>query len=100
MSWRARSRLRAVDAAQRFSVRSFDDGVVVFDRLSGDTHALDPTHSQVFAGSHEGLDDRMLGERLLARHPQLDAAQLREMLARVRDELALLGLLDSATGSP
>lgn len=34
---------------ERFAIHDWDDGCVVFDRLSGDTHALDPLAAELLA---------------------------------------------------
>ena len=47
-----------MDSAHWFSIRRWPDGVVVFNRMTGDTHALDPITYAAFEATQRGDNDR------------------------------------------
>lgn len=76
----------------RFLIRAWPDGCVVFDRLSGDTHALDPLTARVFVFSIEaGVAELPHGIR--QHFPALTENECEEAVTRARSCLADLGLL-------
>lgn len=75
-----------LDARSAWHLRSWDEGAVAWNAVSGDTHAMDPLTAEVLTASRlRGISDDALPEHLAQRL----ALPLDETLRR-----AILGALD------
>jgi PqqD family protein of HPr-rel-A system len=85
----------ATSADSRFAIRSWDDGVVVFDRMLGATHALDRLTGRVFCACLEGREtsDADLLETIRSLLPDGAESELLMAIEQARTRLATAGLL-------
>jgi PqqD family protein of HPr-rel-A system len=79
----------------RFQRVRWDDGEVVFDRLTGDTHALNALTAVVFDAlqAREDLSNAALAIRALGCNGDKDAAALEESVRASRKQLVDAGLV-------
>jgi len=80
----------------RYLVHEWRDGCVVFDRATGDTHALDVIAGEVFRASLEGQAALDLVENIVrSTFPDIATPELDARLRAARERLAQAGLFDS-----
>ena len=85
-------------ASGRFAHRLWPDGAALFDRNTGDTHALDPFSFAVLeAAGTAGLDMDALAAMLHASFPDLPDDDLRVEISRIVADMAELGILPKST---
>lgn len=82
-------------AASPFALRHWEDGVVVFERKLGATHALDVVTGQVFCGSLAALEpsDADLLQSVRSLRPDAAEADLVASVVQARSRLVAAGLL-------
>jgi len=79
-----------LDFPERFSVAEWRDGVSVFDRLTGDTHALDWASYDLFLLSSQHSVDDCFDAKMVACLKQRMSGSNEEFLVFGRDLLAKL----------
>lgn len=80
--------------SNRFLVRQWLDGSVIFDRQFGDTHALDPAAAAVFSCSECGERDRtILIEKISSFYPEANALEMATKVEGLLEHLDRLGLV-------
>lgn len=78
----------------RFLIKHWADGSVVFDRQFGDTHAIDPAASSIFISLQNGERDRAgLVEKISSFYPDATAQYLNDRLDDILVNLDKLGLM-------
>ncbi len=79
----------------RLALRAWDDGLVVYDRICGATHALDGTTGRVFLMSleHTEASESDLLTEVSALLPKSSGPELVEAIARARIRLNDANLL-------
>lgn len=84
-----------VPATSLFAIRHWEDGVVVFDRKLGATHALDIVTGQVFCGTLATLkpSDADLLQSVRSLRPDADEADLVAAVVQAHSRLVAAGLL-------
>jgi PqqD family protein of HPr-rel-A system len=84
--------------AGRFLVRQWPDGWVVFDRQSGDTHALAPAAAAVLLSLEKGARDRPpLVQALSPFYPEASQQEMDSRLDDLLEQLTTLGLVEAHT---
>lgn len=79
----------------RYLVRSWTDGCIVFDRKFGDTHALDPTVAAIFSAVESGNTCFSgLKEAIKLQGPNTALNELENRVRSALDHLKRLGLVD------
>ena len=81
--------------ASRWLLREWDDGCVVFDRLTGDTHALDPLSAELLRLDEPLRCDPVSAARALARKlgPDADLAMLQDASRAAIEQLRRIELI-------
>lgn len=79
---------------RRFIVRRWSDGSVIFDRHLGDTHALDPTATDIFLSIQSGeTSSSLLIEATSSHYPESTMDELVSKVDRTISHLKKIGLL-------
>jgi PqqD family protein of HPr-rel-A system len=76
----------------RWLSHEWDDGCVLFDRSSGDTHALDPLCAEVLGLIEAGCADPLLISEKLAAELDIEAVQLLPGVEAAMTQLRQRGL--------
>jgi PqqD family protein of HPr-rel-A system len=88
--------VECVGFEQRLVVRWWQDGCVVFDRFSGDTHALDRLTARVFAQTRRGPPQPAeLSLLLSSEFPGVSALELEQRVNEALKKLRVLDLIGS-----
>lgn len=78
--------------SKRWLIREWDDGCVLFDRQTGDTHALDPLCAEVLKFDSASRSQPLLVSQRLAAQLEIDDQKLLPSVEAALEQLKRLNL--------